>query len=76
MVGKSSYYAANPAPALTAAVNKIWRGWSLVTYPDQPIWSNTVVTGLVAGQSLSSLMGPLGDALAQAAGAAGYDVKR
>jgi len=40
------------------------------------ILANTVVTQLVAGKDLSSLMQPLGDALAQAAQAAGYEVTR
>jgi ABC-type glycerol-3-phosphate transport system substrate-binding protein len=70
------YFAADPTPALKAAASQIWSGWTLVTYPDQPVWSNTVVTQLVAGKSLSSLLPPLGDALAQAAQAAGYDVSR
>ena len=70
------YFAADPTPALKAAADQIWPGWSLVTYPDQPVWSNTVVTKLVAGDSLSSLLQPFGDALAQAAKAAGYAVAR
>jgi len=70
------YFAADPTPALKAAASQIWSGWSLVTYPDQPVWSNTVVTELVAGKSLSSLMQPFGDALSQAAQAAGYSVVR
>jgi ABC-type glycerol-3-phosphate transport system substrate-binding protein len=73
---KNSYYAADPTPALQAAASQIWQGWNLVTYPDQPVWSNTVVTKLVAGKSLSSLLQPFGDALAQAAQAAGYAVTR
>jgi ABC-type glycerol-3-phosphate transport system substrate-binding protein len=68
------YFAADPTPALKAAAGLIWKGWNLVTYPDQPVWSNTVVTGLVAGKSLSSLLQPFGSALAQAAQAAGYQV--
>ena len=68
------YFAADPTPALKAAASQIWQGWNLVTYPDQPVWSNTVVTGLVAGKSLSSLLQPFGSALAQAAQAAGYQV--
>jgi ABC-type glycerol-3-phosphate transport system substrate-binding protein len=72
----NSYFAADPTPALKAGASQIWSGWSLVTYPDQPVWSNTVVTELVAGKSLSSLMKPLGDALAQAAQASGYTVTR
>jgi ABC-type glycerol-3-phosphate transport system substrate-binding protein len=68
------YFASNPAPALQAAAPLIWQGWNLVTYPDQPVWSNTVVTGLVAGKSLSSLLQPFGGALAQTAQAAGYTV--
>ena len=53
----------------------IWQGWNLVTYPDQPVWSNTVVTGLVAGKSLTSLLPAFGSALSQAAaGGRGYQV--
>ena len=70
------YFAADPTPALKAATTQIWQGWNLVTYPDQPVWSNTVVTQLVAGKSLSSMLAPFGDALAQAAQAAGYAVNR
>jgi ABC-type glycerol-3-phosphate transport system substrate-binding protein len=75
-LAKSPYFASDPTPALKQAANLIWKGWNLVTYPDQPVWSNTVVTKLVAHQSLGSLLAPFGDALAQAAQAAGYDVVR
>jgi ABC-type glycerol-3-phosphate transport system substrate-binding protein len=70
------YYAADPTPALKAASSLIWKGWNIVTYPDQPVWSNTVVTGLVAGKSLSSLLPAFGSALGQAAQAAGYQVTK
>ena len=70
------YFAAPEGPAFTAAANLIWKGWSMVTYPDQPVWSNTVVTGLVAGKTLSSLLPAFGDGLAQNAQAAGYKVVR
>jgi len=70
------YFAADPTPALKAAATQIWSGWNLVTYPDQPVWSNTVVTQLVAGKSLTSLLPPLGDGLAQAAQTSGYTVVR
>jgi ABC-type glycerol-3-phosphate transport system substrate-binding protein len=73
---KNPYFAADPTPALKAAASQIWSGWNLVTYPDQPVWSNTVVTKLVAGDSLSSLLGSFGDALSKAAQAAGYKVVR
>jgi hypothetical protein len=46
----------------------------MVTYPDQPIWSNSVVTQLVAGKSLSSLLPALGQGLSNNAKAAGYKV--
>jgi ABC-type glycerol-3-phosphate transport system substrate-binding protein len=72
----NKYFAADPTPALQAAAEQVWQGWSLVTYPDQPVWSNTVVTKLIAGTPLSSLLQPFGDALAQAAQAAGYAVTR
>ena len=54
------YFAADPTPALKTAASQIWAGWNLVTYPDQPVWSTTVVTQLVAGKSLSSLLQPFG----------------
>jgi hypothetical protein len=73
-LAKDPYFAADPTRAMKAAASKIWKGWDLVTYPDQPVWSNTVVTQLVAGKSLSSLLQPFGAALAQAAHAAGYSV--
>ena len=72
----NSYFAADPTPALKAAAGQVWSGWDLVTYPDQPVWSNTVVTQLVAGKSLSSLLQALGDTLAQTAQASGYEVIR
>jgi len=68
------YYAADPTPALKAAADQIWPGWNLVSYPDQPVWSTSVVTELVAGKPLSSLLEPFGKALKQAAQAAGYAV--
>jgi len=76
MQATNPYFAADPTPALKSSTEQVWQGWHLVTYPDQPVWSNTVVTQLVAGKDLSSLMQPLGDALAQAAQAAGYEVTR
>lgn len=71
---KDPYFAAPEGPAMKAAAPLVWSGWSMVTYPDQPVWSNTVVTGLVAGKSLSSLLPAFGKGLAQNAQAAGYKV--
>ena len=59
---------------MKAAAALVWKGWSMVTYPDQPVWSNSVVTQLVAGKSLSELLPDLGKGLAQNAQAAGYKV--
>jgi hypothetical protein len=73
---KDPYFAAPPSKPMRAAAGLIWRGWSLVTYQDQPVWSNAVVTQLVAGKSLSSVLPALGDGLAQNAQAAGYKVVR
>jgi ABC-type glycerol-3-phosphate transport system substrate-binding protein len=68
------YFAAPEGTAMKAAANAVWKGWNMVTYPDQPVWSNAVVTQLVAGKSLSSLLPALGQGLAQNAQAAGYKV--
>jgi ABC-type glycerol-3-phosphate transport system substrate-binding protein len=71
---KDPYFAAPESAAMKAAANLVWKGWSMVTYPDQPVWSNAVVTQLVAGQSLSSVLPALGQGLANNARAAGYKV--
>jgi ABC-type glycerol-3-phosphate transport system substrate-binding protein len=68
------YFAAPEGAAFKAAANLVWKGWSMVTYPDQPVWSNSVVTQLVAGKSLSSVLPALGQGLANNAKAAGYKV--
>ena len=73
---KDPYFAAPEGPAMKAAANLIWKGWNLVTYQDQPVWSNAVVTKLVAGKSLSELLPALGTGLAQNAQAGGYKVVR
>jgi ABC-type glycerol-3-phosphate transport system substrate-binding protein len=73
---KDPYFAAPESAAMKSAANVVWKGWNMVTYPDQPVWSNAVVTQLVAGQSLSSLLPALGNGLAQNAQAAGYKVVR
>jgi hypothetical protein len=59
---------------MKAAANLIWKGWSMVTYPDQPVWSNSVVKQLVAGKTLSSLLPALAKGLSPNAQAAGYKV--
>jgi ABC-type glycerol-3-phosphate transport system substrate-binding protein len=71
---KDPYFAAPEGPAFKAAAGAIWQGWSMVSYQDQPVWSNAVVTQLVAGKSLSDLLQALGDGLANNAKAAGYKV--
>jgi ABC-type glycerol-3-phosphate transport system substrate-binding protein len=68
------YFAAPEGPAFKAAANLVWTGWNMVTYPDQPVWSNSVITQLVAGKTLSSLLADFGHGLAQNAQAAGYKV--
>jgi ABC-type glycerol-3-phosphate transport system substrate-binding protein len=75
-LNKDPYFAAPPGPAMKAAANLVWKGWNLVSYQDQPVWSNAVVTQLVAGKSLSSLLPALGDGLADNAQAASYKVVR
>jgi ABC-type glycerol-3-phosphate transport system substrate-binding protein len=73
-LNKDPYFAAPEGPAFKAAASLVWTGWSMVTYPDQPVWSNSVVTQLVAGKSLSSVLPALGQGLSQNAQAAGYKV--
>jgi ABC-type glycerol-3-phosphate transport system substrate-binding protein len=73
-LNNDKYFAAPPGPAMKAAANLVWKGWSMVTYPDQPTWSNEVVAKLAQGKSLSSLLPALGKGLANNAKAAGYKV--
>jgi ABC-type glycerol-3-phosphate transport system substrate-binding protein len=71
---KDPYFAAPEGAAFKAAANLIWQGWNMVSYQDQPVWSNAVVTQLVAGRPLSELLESLGNGLANNARAAGYKV--
>jgi hypothetical protein len=73
-LNKDPYFAAPEGPAMKAAANLIWTGWNMVTYPDQPVWSNSVVTQLVAGKTLNELLPAYGKGLQQNAQAAGYKV--
>ena len=73
-LNQDRYFAAPPGGPMKAAAALVWKGWSMVTYQDQPVWSSSVVTGLVAGQSLSSLLPGLGSGLTNNAKAAGYKV--
>jgi ABC-type glycerol-3-phosphate transport system substrate-binding protein len=73
-LNKDPYFAAPEGPVFAAAPNLVWQGWSMVTYQDQPVWSNSVVTQLVAGKSLSDVLESLGNGLANNAKAAGYKV--
>jgi hypothetical protein len=73
-VNKDPYFAAPPGAAMKAAAALVWKGWSMVTYPDQPVWSTAVVTQLVAGKSLSDQLPALGEGLSNNAKAAGYKV--
>ena len=73
-LNKDPYFAAPPGAAMKAAAALVWKGWSMVTYPDQPVWSTAVVTQLVAGKSLSDQLPALGEGLSNNAKAAGYKV--
>ena len=73
-LNKDPYFAAPPGAAMKAAAGLVWKGWSMVTYPDQPVWSTAVVTQLVAGKSLSDQLPALGEGLSNNAKAAGYKV--
>ncbi len=73
-LNQDKWFAAPPAAAQKAAAPLIWKGWSMVTYPDQPSWSNQVVAKLAQGQSLTSLLPALQKDLTNQAKAAGYKV--
>jgi ABC-type glycerol-3-phosphate transport system substrate-binding protein len=73
-LNKDPYFAAPPGAAMKAAAGLVWKGWSMVSYQDQPVWSTAVVTQLVAGKSLSELLPALGAGLTNNAKAAGYKV--
>ena len=73
-LNKDPYFAAPPGAAMKAAAALVWKGWSMVSYQDQPVWSTAVVTQLVAGKSLSDQLPALGEGLSNNAKAAGYKV--
>ncbi len=74
-LNKDKYFSAPPGPAIKKAVGEVWKGWSIVTYSDQPYWSTEVKGGLVQHKSLSSSFSAYAHDLVNAAKAAGYKVK-
>ena len=41
-LNKNKYFSCPPGPAIQKAVGEVWKGWSIVTYSDQPYWSTAV----------------------------------
>jgi multiple sugar transport system substrate-binding protein len=73
-VNASGYFAQNPAQVFAKTAQELWPGWGALTFDTDLVWANTVVAGIAAGKSLSSLLGPWETALKNEAGVSGYTV--
>jgi multiple sugar transport system substrate-binding protein len=70
----SGIYYNNPTKEFETASQEVWPGSSALLFSTDDIWASTVVPGLVAGKTLSSLLAPWGTALADQAKTFGYTV--
>ncbi|MCU1495688.1 MAG: araN 6 [Acidimicrobiaceae bacterium] len=73
-VNASGYFAQNPAAVFAKSANQVWSGWSALLFSTDAVWADTVVPGITAGKSLSSLLGAWGTALKNQAQTLGYTV--
>jgi ABC-type glycerol-3-phosphate transport system substrate-binding protein len=74
-VNSSGFFASNPATVFKNAAGDIWPDSSALLFSTDDVWSDTVVPGLVKGESPSSLLGAWGTALKNQATVFGYQVK-
>jgi multiple sugar transport system substrate-binding protein len=74
-VNSSGFFASNPATVFKNAAGDIWPGSSALLFSTDDVWADTVVPGLVKGQSPSSLLAAWGSALKNQATVFGYQVK-
>lgn len=72
----SSYYAANPYPALRQASGDIRPSFDYVRYMAETPFVSDLVNGVAAGKTLTSLLPTFGADTAKLAGIAGYTVTR
>jgi ABC-type glycerol-3-phosphate transport system substrate-binding protein len=73
-VKSSGYYANNIGPALTAAAQEVWTGWSPTKFSVQSIWASTVVPSLTKGSSFSATLSGFQSQLKNYAQSQGYSV--
>jgi ABC-type glycerol-3-phosphate transport system substrate-binding protein len=73
-VNASGFFANNPVNVFETSAREIWPGSSALLFSTDNVWASTVVTGLVSGKTLGSLLKPWGTALANMAQTFGYQV--
>ena len=73
-VNSSGYFATSPARVFAETANDVWPGWSSLLFSTDGVWADTVVPGITAGKSLSSLLPAWGTALKDQAQTLGYTI--
>ncbi len=72
---RTGYFADDVAPAFTKAAGMVWPGWSATKFSQEAVWAATVVPGLTAGKTVTSMLGTWQTAIRNQAQALGYTVK-
>ena len=70
----SGYYANDPTGPLTDAAPIVWSGWGAPQFSQEAIWAQTVIPGLTAGKTVTSLLPEWQEAITQHARSNGYTV--
>jgi ABC-type glycerol-3-phosphate transport system substrate-binding protein len=73
-VNSSGLFANDPTKVFETSAQEIWPGSSALLFSTDTVWADTVVTGLVAGKTLGSLLKPWGTAISEMAQTFGYQV--
>lgn len=68
------YFATDVSGVFEQAANEVWTGWSNTRFSDATAWSSTVLPGLTAGKTLTSLLPAWQTQITDEAKANGYTV--
>jgi multiple sugar transport system substrate-binding protein len=70
----SGYYANDVSTVLQQAAGQVWPGWGYGQFSQEAIWAATIIPGLTAGKTISSMLPAWQSAIADHAQADGYRV--
>ncbi|WP_232323477.1 ABC transporter substrate-binding protein [Catenuloplanes japonicus] len=72
----SGYWAGDIGAPITAAAGAVWPGWGAPEFSPESVWAKTVIPGMTAGKTVTSLLPDWQKAIEQEAQVFGYTVTK